>query len=113
MKTYNIALVGLLAGLGLAGAQSPAAQTHPKQHTDQFMKQCMEAHDNRTLCKCAQNVYIKHVPAGRGRLERHPRHDQPVLNLDKQHLESLVPEIERCEQKHAKRDQSKTRRNQR
>lgn len=103
MKTATLALAGFLVALGTAAAQGPAAQNHPKAHTDQFLKQCMDATDNRPFCNCALNAFKKTVPAGHGRLESHENYKEPVLKADQEQLEALAPKIQRCEQKFAKR----------
>jgi|GEM_PF-4923304 len=103
MKTYTLALIGLLAALGTADAQNPAGRNHSKAHTDQFLKQCLDATDNRPFCNCALQAFKQQVPAGETRLQSHEQHEQPVLAADQEHLDALAPAIQRCEEKHPKR----------
>ena len=102
MKIYSFVVAALLVASGSALAQDEAAQGHPKEHLDQFMKQCMDANDNQPLCQCAQNAYRKIVPAGAGQMGTHEQYDGPVLQLDDEYLMALAPAIEECETKFAK-----------
>ena len=111
MRTYKLALVALLAGVGSAFAQYPAAQNHPQSHTIQFIKQCLDATDNWPFCNCALNAFKKNYPAGDTRLESDENYDQLVLKGNEDNVEKLVPAIQSCRQKHPKRNQSRNGRN--
>lgn len=97
----NLVLIALLVGAGSAMAQNETAASHPQEHLDQFMKQCMDANGNRPLCQCAQNAFRNIVPAGAGRMESHEQYEGPVLQFDDEHVKALEPAIQECESKFA------------